>query len=145
MICAGFMVDRYSVAVAERTFEELNSERILNQSLNGTFERTRSERRVITFGCNQVGGRGTDLQLYTTFGQQLAQTRQLELDDSTKLFTTQRSEHDDIVYPVQELRSKMATKFSQHVCLDLVPVCTACSLQYVRAADVRGHDDHRIA
>src|SRR5262245_45019439 len=145
MVGAGFMVDYYGVTIAERTFEQLNSERILHQPLNGAFEWARTKRWIISFGGDQVGGRGTDLQTYTTFGQQLAQTRQLELDDSTKLFPTQRSEHDDIVYPVQELRSEMATELSQHVGLDLVPVRTARPLQYVWATDVRRHDDHCIA
>src|SRR5262245_54409043 len=114
VVCAAGAVDHYGVAIAERTFEELDRQRVLNQVLNGAFERAGSERRIVAFGRDQVSGRGTDLEADTTFGQQVAQAGQLQFNDVTKLFPVQWSEYNDVVHAVQEFGAEMATKFSQH-------------------------------
>ena len=74
--------------------------------------------------------------------------RQLELDDLGHVLPASSGpEDDDVVHPVQELGPEVVAQFAPHPLFDRAPSRPSRpppGLDDVLAADVRGHDDHRV-
>ncbi len=78
-----------------------------------------------------------------TLGQSLTQVMQLDLGDAGDLLATQRFEYHHLVDAVDELGTEMARHRVHH--RRPLGVGIAHQLLDLRRAQVRGHDDHRIA
>src|SRR5919198_5726607 len=121
---AGVGQDR--VALAEAALEERRRERVLDQALQRTLQRTRTVRRIPTCLRQQLLRRRRQLDVDPPLRQPSPQSRELELDDLRELLARELLEDDDLVDPVQELRPEALPGL-------------------LGRADVRGHDQHRVA
>ena len=117
---------RDRIALREPTLEQLEGKRILDEALDRTLQRPCAIRGIPTLLRKQFLGGVSDLELDPALAQALAESRQLQLDDLRQLLARQRLERDDLVHAIQELRPEAIA-------------------QLVLRADVRGHDDHRVA
>ena len=99
-------VNADGLSFAEFAFEDVDTERIENFSLNGAPQRSRAVNGIVTFACEQclcgVGQLDRDLLLFETFRQ----TTKRNLDDLLQLIFTEPVENDDLVDAVQKLRTK---------------------------------------
>ena len=80
--------------------------------------------------------------------QHLLQVRQLQAHDVREIVPRQRVEDDHVIHPVEELGPEMLPQFATHRLLDRAPRRIArlrAGFHDVLAADVGGHDDHRVA
>ena len=131
-------------AVGQRAVDDLPRERRLDNALDQPLERARAEHRIVAF-LRDVPARGFgQLDAQVALGEQLLESLQLQADDVLELRLAQRSEDDDVVEPVQELRPEVLPQLVVDVRLDFLPRHTAGALEDELAAHVRRHDDDGV-
>ena len=123
---AEFRVSPNHVALPELALEQAQRERVLEQPLDRTLERSRTVGRVPACLGDQLACAVRQLEREAALGEPLVQPRELHPDDLAELLTRERLEHDDLVDPVQELGPEAI----RHV---------------LGGADVRGHDHDGVA
>jgi hypothetical protein len=83
-----------------------------------------------------------------TLGQTLLQIGQLDLGDGADLRLVQRTEHHQLVQPIDELRTEVRLHHAHHRGLHLRVLLLGIAglgvLDHLRA-EVRGHHDHGVA
>src|SRR5919108_1577698 len=131
------------IALAKPTLEHSERERILNEPLNRSLQRTRAKRGIVPFLRDETARLRGELDRHLSLREQLLETTELEIDNSIELLHAQRTEDDDVVDAVEELRLEHAPQFRRHDRLDFRPVSRA-ALEDEAAADVRRHDDDRV-
>src|SRR5690242_6337247 len=95
------------VPVQDLTVEDLQRQRILNKFLDGAFQWTRTEVRIVALRQEQVFRRVGKLKRDLAIGQQAANIFQPQLDDLDQLILSERTEDDDVVHAIQELRPEV--------------------------------------
>ena len=136
-------IDLYPVAFFEFPSKNLNRQRILNQSLDGAFERAGAVNRVeAAVGDQRLGALG-DFQRHFSAGEVPAQPLELDFDDRFDFFATEIVEDDRFVDPVQKFRLESIAQGGVDPPLHLFAVLRT-ELQNILAAEVRRHDDDRV-
>src|ERR1700733_7567215 len=90
----------------EGAAQDVRRQRILNLLLDGPLQRPGAVNRVETRLAQQVARTVFEHDVQIAFLQTLAQVHQLDVDDLADLLGAQRMEHDNVIDPVDELRSE---------------------------------------
>src|SRR3984893_476096 len=145
---AGFLVgiDDDVIAVKNLAVENLECQRILHQFLDGAFQGTRAEVRIIALREQQVFGRIRQLQRNLAVSEQSTDVFQPQFDDSHQLFLAQRAEYDDVVDAVQEFGLEVRVQQFLHLLAGSFEVLGSANVlgPQIDGADVRGHNDDRV-
>jgi hypothetical protein len=96
-------VDLDPVALCELPFENLDRQRILNQSLYGSFQGPGTVDRIVTLIRQQCFRSVGNLKGHFSAGQVLAQPLELDLHNRLDFFAAQAVEDDNLIDSVQEL------------------------------------------
>src|SRR5437899_750955 len=134
------------ISVQDFTVENLQRQRILNELLDGTFQRTRTKVRIVALRQEQVFRCIGEFERDLAIGQQTANIFQPQLDDPDQLILSERTEDDDVVHAVEELRPEVRVQQVLHLLRRHLELCVrtnAFGLQKLRP-DVRRHDDDRV-
>ena len=118
----------------------------LGVALQVALERTRTVDRVIpVFDDERLGGVG-HLKVQRAVSQAAAQGGDEIVDDVRQVVARERTEHEDLVQTVEELRPEGAAQLRLHVLAGVrgdLPVRTD-AVEQVLAAEVRREDDDRV-
>src|SRR5215208_4235159 len=113
--------DSDGVALVEVALQQLERDRVLQQPLDHPLQRPGSIHRIVTFCRNERLGRGRHIQREVPLRQHTVQPLQLQVDDVHQILATELTEHDNIVYPIEELRPEMIPELVPHPLLDPLP------------------------
>src|SRR5580693_7849294 len=102
LIFLAIAIDTDLVAGQNSPFEDLQSQRILNQALNRATKRACAIGRIVTFAQEQLLGCRSELQRDLAFGEQLVDALEHEIDDALQLLFAERIEDHDFVDAVDE-------------------------------------------
>src|SRR6516164_2631333 len=97
-------IDNHMISMQRFAVENSQRQRILDQLLDRPLQRPRSEAWIEAFAEDPVFRRIRQLERNLAIGQQSSQILQPQLDNLHQLLLTQRTEDDDVVHAVQELR-----------------------------------------
>ena len=100
-------ISDHMVAVQNAALQNLQRQRVLNQALDGAFQRTRAVGPIIAFEEQQLFGCRRELDGDLAIGQQFAQIIQPQLNNVRKLLFVQRTEDDDVVHAIEKLRTEV--------------------------------------
>ena len=114
------------IAVQNFAVENLQRQRILNQLLDRALQRTRAKVRIVTLREQQIFGRIGQLQRNLAIGEQAANVFEAQLDDPYQLFLAQRTEDDDVVDAVQELRLEVRVQQLLYLLAGFLEIPPAC-------------------
>src|SRR5712691_7412713 len=139
-------VDTDPVALDKLALEHRHRERILQQPLDRTLQGPRSIDGIIALSDQQLLRRGRYLERQFAIGEQLLHALDLNVDDLRDVLVRQRTEDDDVVHAVQELRLERLAQQLHHLRLGLLPRdLFRARLDQVLRPDVRRHDQHGVA
>src|SRR5690606_35332219 len=151
-------IDLDMVPAGEAPFEQALRDRVLDQVLDDTSQRSRAVLRVVAALAEQVHRLDREVDGDLLLLELLADARQLQIHDLANLLLVERVEDHDVVDTVQELRSEDLPQLAQDTLAHrvvLVPLALlfvagdaepeALALHDLLRADVRGHDDDRVA
>ena len=77
-------------------------------------------------------------------GQDLAQPPELKVDDADDMLAREAVEDDDVVQPIEKLRTKMPVQFAHDRLALRVAIAGFAHLFDQRAADIARHDDDAV-
>src|SRR5438105_5747963 len=115
LLAVGRQVDFYLVALRKLGKQNLLGERILDELLDRSLERTRSELLVVAVFHKERRRRFSELESELLVAQSLLNILEQNLDDRRDVFLRQRMEDDDIVEPVEELRIERVLHLFLHL------------------------------
>src|SRR5215469_510713 len=116
-------VDDDMIAVQDFAIEDLQSERILNQLLDGALQGTSAEVRVVALREQQVFRRLGELQRNLAISEQATHVLETKIDDFDQLIFAQRPEDDDVVDAVQELGLEVRVQLVHDLFRGLLEPC----------------------
>src|ERR671924_1566970 len=100
--------------------QQLLGQGILHHPLDGSTERTRTERGIVALLGKQAFGPVGEDNLHVLGLQLLADALHHQVDDGLHVLLGERVEHDDLVDPVQELGTEGALQLFHHLVLHLL-------------------------
>src|SRR5690606_19492258 len=103
-----------------------------------------AECRVVPILRDRTLRVGRESKCDTALCKHLAHAIELQLDDALKLLLAERTEHDEVVDAIQELRAEYPSQLTEHVRLHNLPVAGSSALEDELAAHVRRHDDDAV-
>ena len=102
--------------MAQLGSEDLFGERVLDVLQDGALQRARSERRLVAEIDEARPRGGEQLELELAIHEELLEANELDVDDAGEVVLRERTEDDDVVDAVQELRAKEVLElFTEHV------------------------------
>jgi hypothetical protein len=143
-------VDPHHGGLAELSLQHPHRKRIQHPALNGPLQGSGTVGRVVSFGDQEILRTVRELDANLAVLEALHQAAQLDVDNLPHLSARQRVEDDDVVDPVQELRTEVGPQGVHHLAPDVIAktcrqaVLTACLFGDVVAAHVRRHDHHAV-
>ena len=108
-------VDDHVVTVQNLAVQDFHRQRILHQLLDGALQRTCSKVWIVAFGEEQLFCGVGQLQRNLAVGEQTAQILETLVYNLHQLFIAERTEDDDVVHAIQELRSEVPVQRTQHL------------------------------
>src|SRR6266567_3214947 len=103
------------VSVENLAVEDLQRQRVLNKFLDCPLQGPRSEVRIVAFGEEQLACRVSKFERYFAISQQASHIFQSQLDYLHQLLFAERSENNDVVHAVQELRFEVGMQCVHHL------------------------------
>src|SRR4051812_29512672 len=134
-LAPGIPIDDDVITFRETTLEDRQRQGILQQALDRAFERSSTESRVVTLGCEHFSGSRCQLERELSLSEQLLEPLELQVDDMLNLLLAERTEDDDVINAVEKLGTEVLTQSAQHLCFDHGTIVTGV-LEDVGAADV---------
>ena len=142
------------IALAPLAGQKLLGQRVLNELLNSTAQRTRTVGEVSTLGHNLVVGRIGELDVHAVCDQTLTQVIHQQVSDLGQVLARELLEHHNVVDTVEQLGAEQALELAHRAALDLTrretllagsAKANARILCDLAGAHVGRHDDHGVA
>src|SRR5712664_3848745 len=124
----------YGVARAERSAQELQRQRSLNQPLDRPPHRPCAVGRIISFRHDQIDSRLCELQFQTSLTEHSDYPFELDLNDPLQILPAQSIKYDDVIDSVQKFWPESGAQSVQNALSGLFVVDAAA---VDREADVR--------
>src|SRR6266550_6739652 len=137
-------VDDDVVSLVEPALENGEGEGVLQETLDRALQRSGAERRIVALCRQDFTCRRSELERELPVGEQILEPLQLQVDDVLDLLLAEWSEDDDVVDSVEEFRTEMLTQRTGNLRFDHRSILSSM-LEDVSAADIRRHDDDRVA
>src|SRR5438445_4230167 len=109
------------VALAVAPLQHGERQGVLEQAVDGALQRPGTVHRIVALGHKQLLRRGRHVERELAVGHELRDPGDLQVHDLRDVLVRQRTEHDDVVYPVQELGLERLAQQVQHLGLRLLP------------------------
>src|SRR5664279_1803148 len=100
-------VHQDGVAFGKTAGDQLQSQRILDQALDGALHGTGAVLKVVPLGDDPVLGGSGDFQFQVAVLEQFTHVVELYIHNPRQVFAGQRVKHNDIVNPIEELRAEL--------------------------------------
>src|SRR5579863_9226511 len=136
-------IDQHRFAWTHFPIQDTQRQRVLYQPLNGTFHGTRAISEIVALTQEQRLRSGSQLDLDFTLRQPLFHVGELQVDDALDLLLAQRTEHHDVVDPVQKFGPEELAKRGHGLLARFLRVFRR-KLENRGRTGVRSHNDHRI-
>ena len=142
------------IALAPLAGQELLGQRVLDELLDRTAKRARAVGEVGALGHDLGVGRVRELDVHAVGDHALAQVVHEQVRDLGEVLARELLEDHDVVDTVEELGAEQALELAHRTAADLVCRETLLArgakadtriLGDLAGADVRRHDDHRVA
>src|SRR5262245_50356229 len=133
-------IDLDSIAFFKISLKNFDSQRILDQTLDRSFQRPCAINRVITLVSKQCFGPIGNIKDHFSARQVLAQPPELDLNNRLDFLATQAVEDNYLIDSIQELRLKCVAQRRHDLPFHLLTVCASQILD-ILAAEIRGHND----
>src|SRR5215475_13594768 len=136
-------IDFDTIAFSKISLENFDGQRILDQSLDRSFQRPRAINRVITLVGKQCFGPIGNIKDHFSARQVLTQPPELDLDNRLDFLAAQVVEDNNLIDSIQEFRLEGVAQRRHDLPLHFF-VVYASQILDILAAEVRGHNDNRV-
>src|SRR5262245_54389669 len=136
-------IDFNSIAFSKIALENFDGQRILDQSLDRSFQRPRAVNRVITLVGKQCFGLIGNIKDHFSARQVLTQPPELDLDNRLDFLAAQAVEDNNLIDSIQEFRLESVAQRRHDLPLHFLAVCASQILD-ILAAEIGGHNDNRV-
>ena len=142
------------IALAPLAGQKFLGQRVLDELLNSTAQRTRTVGEVGALGHDLVIGRIGELDVHAVGNQTLTQVVHQQVRDLGQVLTRELLEHHDVVDAVEQLGAEQALELAHRAAADLTrgeallaggAKANACILRNLAGAHIGRHDDHGVA
>src|SRR3954451_2377883 len=134
-----------TIAILDVAGQDHLRQRILQITLDHSLQRPRAIGRIPAFTGQPIPRPGIEGKRDLTIFQKLLQPAELDFDDPTHLALLQAMEQDDLIDAVEEFGTEVSTHRAHHLLADLRCVLVFRLVDEELRAEVRGHDDQRVA
>ena len=142
------------IALAPLAGQKFLGQRVLDELLNSTAQRTRTVGEVGALGHDLVIGRIGELDVHAVGNQTLAQVVHQQVRDLGEILARELLEHHDVVDTVEQLGAEQALELAHRATTDLTRRETLLAggakahariLRNLAGAHIGRHDDHGVA